>query len=198
MLLILGCVGVAALLLSLFLAPAKTTILIDTPTSTARADMRLLWGIGPSIMKRYLPRRSTGTPLATFHDAARMGYALLTPGLADVTIGAVRRVFALKPRVAHVALGVNTGDYAKDLVVQTAVQAALTISPAAVRDAVTFSKCETPGAEIDAKFELYASPLQISSIWDQLRSSKPVREFTRRLRRKPKPVKKPVREVQAS
>src|SRR5690606_18032665 len=95
-------------------APARATILVDTPTSTARADIKLLWGLGPRLIARALPRESAGAPLAVFNDAARIGHALMTPGLADVSLDAIVRLFALKPRVAKVELAVNTGDYAKD------------------------------------------------------------------------------------
>lgn len=193
-----GVVAALAAWLAALNAPAKTTILIDTPTSTARADLRLLWGIGPTLTRRAWPRLKPGEPITMLNDAIRVGNAFLTPGIADVAAAAVQRVFELKPRVAQVSVAVNTGDYAKDLVVQTAVQAALTMTPASVRQAVTFSKCAASGAEITAKFELYASPMQLSSIWNKLRQSRPAREFVRRLMRKPKPVKKPVREVRAS
>jgi hypothetical protein len=104
----------------------------------------------------------------------------------------------LKPRVAQASLAINSGDSSKDRVVQTAVQAALTMAPSATANVVTVTRCEAPGAEIAAKFELMASPLQVSSIWNKLRQSKPAREFVRRLTRKPKPVRKPVKEVRAT
>src|SRR5690606_12066709 len=105
------------------------------------ADIKLLWGLGPRLIARALPRESAGAPLAVFNDAARIGHALMTPGLADVSLDAIVRLFALKPRVAKVELAVNTGDYAKDLVIQTAVQAAVALAPAVVREKVAFSKC---------------------------------------------------------
>jgi len=179
-------------------APAWTTILVDTQTSTARADMRVLWGLGPRVSVRALPRTRPGDPITLFNDPARVGDAFLTPGIADVTIAAVQRLMALKPRVAQASLGVNTGDSAKDRVVQTAVQAALAMAPASMTELVALSRCEAPGAEISAKFELMASPAQVASIWNGLRQSKQAREFIRRLTRKTKPVKKPVREVRAT
>ncbi|MBC7770592.1 MAG: hypothetical protein H7124_17560 [Phycisphaerales bacterium] len=191
-------VVVVAILLAALLAPAKTTILVDTPTSTARADMRLLWGFGPKLTARALPHAKPGDPVTHFNDVVRVGNAFLTPGIADVAAHTIQRLMANGARVAHTSLAINTGDYAKDLVVQTGVQAALTLTPAAVRDSVTFSKCAAPGAELTAKFELFASPMQLASIWNGLRKSRPAREFVKRLRRKPKPVKKPVREVRAT
>lgn len=186
------------LALAAYWAPARVTILVDTPTSTARADLKLLWGLGPKYTARALPRAQSGSPLAVFNDALRIGNALMTPGLADVTVTAVRQLFESKLRTANIGLMVNTGDTAKDLVIQTAAQAAITMAPAKIAQSFTFGKAAVPGAEFNAKFELMASPSRLQSIWSRLKSSKPAREFGRRLRRKPKAEKKPVREVRAS
>lgn len=195
-------VGVAAvILLGLFAilnAPAKTTILVDTPTSTARADMRLLWGLGPSITRRLFPRESAGAPVAHFSDVARISHALITPGIADATIAAVTQLAALKPRLAEAALVINVEDGARSRVIETAVQAALTMAPPSVRQACSISQGGAPGAELSARFELDASPAQLASIWNRYRRSRAAREFIKRIRRKPKPVKKPVREVRTA
>lgn len=179
-------------------APARAAILVDTTASTARADLWPLWGLLPRYSTRVLPKRGAGSPLEVFNDPTRISHALMTPGIADVTYEAVRRLFALKPRVARVALAMNLGDQAQTLVVQTAAQAALAVAPAAIREKVFISKCDAPGAEITARFELTASPLALSSIWKDLKRSRAAKEFRRRLRKKPKPAKKPVREVRAS
>lgn len=186
------------LALALYWAPARVTILVDTPTSTARTDLKLLWGLGPKYTARALPRTQSGSPLAVFNDALRIGHALMTPGLADVAVVAISQLFENKLRSANFSLAVNTGDNAKDLVIQTAAQAAITMAPAKIGQSFTFAKAAVPGAELSAKFELMASPSRLQSIWSRLKSSKPAREFSRRLRRKPKPEKKPVREVRAS
>lgn len=193
--------GVALLVLLgavLWLAPAKTTIVVDTAASTARADLKLLWGLGPAVMKRALPKEAAGNPLALFNDARRIGHALMTPGLAEVTYIALRRLFELKPRVGRFELGLNLGDSAQTRVVQTAGQAVLASAPAAVRDNVVLSACDAPGAEVMARFELTASPSTLSAIYSQLQGSRAVKEFRKRLKRKPKAEKKPPREVRTS
>lgn len=196
---VLGGVGPLFLVsLALWHAPAKTNILVDTPTSTARADMGLLWGIGPRVSVRLFSRASTGAPVAPFNDAVRAGHALITPGIADVVVAAICELIALKPRVAEVKLLVDTGDSGKDRVVETAVQAALTLAPSKVRDVCSYARSSGPGAELSARFELNASPSRLSAIWKRLRTSRPAREFVKRLNRKPKPVKKPVREVRTT
>lgn len=184
--------------LALYFAPARTIILVDTGASTARAEMRLLWGIGPLVSARALPRSEMGNPLKRFNDTLRIGHALMTPGIADAVYDAVRRLFLLSPKVARVEIKLNLGDPARNLVVQTATQAALAAAPVRVRDSVAITKCEAPGAEFAAKFELNAAPAQLASIYGQLRESRAVREFRRRLKKTPKPSKKPPREVQAS
>jgi hypothetical protein len=184
--------------LALLYAPARTTILIDTPGSTARADMKLLWGVGPAWTVRALPKEGAGNPLKPFDDAARIGYALMTPGIAEVTYFTLQRLFALKPRQGQFALGLNLSDSAQNRVVQTAVQAVMAAAPAAVREGVAVSKCEGPGAEVTARFELSASPMQLSSIYGKFKSARATREFRKRLKRKPKASKKAPREVRAS
>jgi hypothetical protein len=191
--------GVALLLLALaYFAPARTTIVIDTAASTARADMRVLWGVGPLFLVRALSRDAAGSPLGVFNDPVRIGYALMTPGIAEAAYAAVRSLFQHNPRVARLELGVNLGDPAQNRVVQTAAQAAFAAAPGAMRDIVAISKCEAPGAEFRGQFELDASPASLSGIWTRFRDSRPVREFRRRLKRKPKPEKRPVREVRTS
>ena len=51
---------------------------------------------------------------------------------------------------------------------------------------------------MSAGFELYASPMQINSIWNDLKNSRSAREFRKRLKRKPKPQKKAPKEVRAA
>lgn len=195
---IAGGVAVLAIALGCYFLPAKTTIVVDTPTSTARAEMRLLWGLGPSVIARALPRTGNGNPLTFFNDAARVGNALMTPGIADAVYGAVRSLYDLKPRVTRVAFGMNLGDNAQNLVVQTAAQAAFAVAPAALRERVAITKSETPGAELAAQFELDASPAQLNTIYGRLKSSRAAREFRRRLARKPKPPKKGPGEVRVT
>jgi hypothetical protein len=195
---IIAAVAVMVVPLALLYAPARATILVDTTASTARADLRPLWGLWPSFSVRALPKGGAGERLRQFNDPSHVGHALMTPGLADVAYEALRRLYLLKPRVAKLALAVNLADSAQNLVVETAAQAALAAAPAALREAVSISRCEAPGAEIAARFELTASPMQLRAIWGRLKGSRPAREFLRRLRSKPKPVKKPVREVRAS
>jgi hypothetical protein len=181
-----------------YFMPANTRIVIDTPTSTARAEMRLLWGLGPTITARALPKQANGNPLALFNDAARVGHAMMTPGIADAAYAAIKSLYDLGPRVVRVELGVNLGDSAQNLVVQTGAQAALAAAPASLRERVTISRCEPAGAELSAQFELDASPAQLRAVYGQFRRSRAVREFRRRLMRKQKPAKKDAREVRVS
>ena len=195
----LACVAaVLAAFAAVWLAPAKTSILVDTAGSTARAEMRTLWGLGPKITGRALPRDAGGTPLALFNDPVRIGHALMTPGLAESAYEAVRRVYEMKPTVTRIDVAVNLADTAQNTVVQTAAQAALAAAPAALRERVRVDRCEAPGAEISAAFELYASPSQIKSIWTDFKKSRSVREFRKRLKRAPKPNKKAPREIRAA
>lgn len=192
--------GVAALLLLglAYLAPARATIVFDTTASTARADLRLLWGVGPTVSARALPRTDAVARLRFFDEPLRVGHALMTPGIADAVYFAVHALFEKQPRVARLELGLNLGDPARSRVVETAVQAAYAGAPAAFRDTIVISQCETPGAELQGRFELDASPAQLSGIWSRFRDSRPAREFRRRLKSKPKAEKKPVREVRTS
>jgi hypothetical protein len=183
---------------ALMYAPAKTSILIDTSGSAARAEMQTLWGMGPRWTGRLIPAESAGAPLAVFNDPARIGHALMTPGIADAAYHAVRELYDLKPRVVRVEVRVNLADTAQNRVVQTAVEAALASAPAALRERVRVEKCEAPGAEIVAAFELYASPAQINSIWTSFKQSRSIREFIKRLKRKPKPQKRAPKEVRAT
>jgi len=191
--------AILLLALALWYAPARTTVIVDTSASTARADMKLLWGLGPLLSARALPKSEAGSPLRLFYEAPRIGYALMTPGLADVTYATVQRLFALKPSLARLALGVHLTDASQNLVVQTAAQAALAAAPASVREKVTIARCETPGAELTARFELSVSPAKLDSIYRDLKSSRAAKEFRRRLKQKmkPKPGKAP-REVRAT
>jgi hypothetical protein len=184
--------------LALLYAPAKTAILIDTAGSTARAEMRLLWGLGPKFTARALPREAGGTPLALFSDPVRIGYAMMTPGIAEAAFEAVRRLYELRPNVTQIGVGVNFADTAQNTVVQTAVQAAIASAPAALRERVHVHKCEAPGAELSAGFDLYASPTQLNSIWKDFKNSRSAREFRKRLKRKPKAQKRAPKEVRAA
>jgi hypothetical protein len=190
--------GVAGVFLVLMAAPAKTSILVDTAGSTARAEMRTLWGLGPKLTARALPRDAGGTPLALFNDPVRIGHALMTPGIADAVFDAVRRLYELKPHVSRITVGVNLADTAQNTVVQTAVQAAVATAPAALRERVQVQRCEAPGAELAAGFDLYGSPMQLNAIWKDLKNSRSVREFRKRLKRKPKAQKKAPKEVRAA
>ncbi len=195
---VLAAVALLAVYGALMAAPAKTSILIDTAGSTARAEMRLLWGLGPKFTARALPREAGGKPLALFDDPVRIGYALMTPGIADAAFEAVRRVYQLEPSVTRIDVGVNLADTAQNTVVQTAAQAALASAPAALRERVRVHKCEAAGAELSAGFELFASPMQLNSIWSDFKKSRSVREFRKRLKRKPKAQKKAPKEVRAA
>lgn len=176
--------GCALVWAALYLLPARTTITIDTAASAAQAEMRLLWGLGPTVFARALPRSNHGNPLEFFHDVTRIGYALMTPGIADVSYRSLQRLYRYKPRVARLEFGLNLADTAENLVVQTAAQAALAAAPAAMRETVSISKSAAPGAELVGRFELNASPMQLASIYGAFKRSEPVREFRRRLKRK--------------
>jgi hypothetical protein len=190
--------AVALLAAAIYYLPARIRIVVDTPTSTARAEMRPLWGLFPTLYARSLPQTGVSEPLAVFNDVARIGQALMTPGLLDVAYEAITSLFALKPREALVSLGLNLTDPAQNVVVHTAAQAAMAMAPASLRERVTISRCEAPGAEVSMRFEVTASPARILAIRDRFRHSRAGREFQRRLKRKPKPVKRPVREVRAN
>jgi hypothetical protein len=191
-----GLLVIAGLALMLF-APARAIILIDTATSTARIEQKLFWGFGPLTYKRILPSDLQGIPMPAFHDPERIGPALMTPGLADATFKAIRDLFALKPSLARFELLLNLPDPSQTRVIETGAHAAMAVAPAAIRDAIVIGKSETPGAEVQAKFELMATPGQLNAIYNALKESRPGHEFRRRLKRKPKPVRRPVREVRA-
>lgn len=176
--------------LGIYFLPAKTRILIDTPTSTARAEVRPLWGLGAALITRALPKKNHGAPLTSFQDLRRISHALMTPGIADAVYATLKSLFDLKPRVAKFDLRMNLADTSHTRVVQTAVQAVLAIAPAALRQSVSVSQSEALGAEISAEFELMASPAQLNSIYGKLKSSRAAREFRRRLNRKLKPDKR--------
>lgn len=195
----LGAAGVlVAVWAAMMWTPAKASILFDTAGSTARAEMRLLGGMGPKFTWRALPREGGGTPLAHFNDPVRVGYALMTPGIADAAFEAVRSVYELKPAVTRVDVGINLSDTSQNTVVQTAAQAALAAAPAALRERVRLYRCEAPGAELSASFEVFASPMQLNAIWSAFKNSRSAREFRKRLKRKPKPQKKAPKEVRAA
>jgi hypothetical protein len=190
----------AAILIPLgcYFLPAQTKIIIDTPTSTARAEMRLLWGLGPVSIARALPKRQHGSPLSIFNDGPRIARALMTPGIADAAFGALKAIYDLKPRVVELKVGLNLGDNSQNLVVQTAVQAALAAAPATLRQQVLITRTEAPGAEVSGEFKLNASPAQLSAIWGRLRNSRAAQEFRRRLVKKRKRGKRDAREVRVS
>lgn len=195
---IAGAASAILIPLACYFLPAQTKIIIDTPTSTARAEMRLLWGLGPVSIARALPKREHGSPLSIFNDAARIGHALMTPGIADAAYQGVKSIYDLKPRVVQLKLGINLGDNSQNLVVQTAVQAVMAAAPAALRQHVLITKSEAPGAEISGEIKVNASPAQLSAIWSRFRSSRAAQEFRRRLTKKQKPGKKGAREVRVS
>ncbi|MBL8547792.1 MAG: hypothetical protein JNL81_15095 [Hyphomonadaceae bacterium] len=176
--------------LAIYFLPAKTRILIDTPTSTARAEVRPLWGMGAALITRALPRKSHGNPLPSFHDVRRVGHALMTPGIADAVYAAIKSLYDLNPRVAKVDLRMNLANTSHTRVVQTAIEAVLAIAPAPVRNSVRVSQCENVGAEISGEFELMASPAKLNAIYGRLKSARAVQEFRRRLNRKLKPDKR--------
>jgi hypothetical protein len=175
---------------AIYYLPAKTRIVIDTPTSTARAEMRPLWGMGAALIARALPKAKHGSPLAAFAEVQRIGHALITPGIAEAAYGAIKSIYELKPRVARLDLRLNLADSTKTRVVQTAVQAVLAMAPATLRQSVTISQSEHLGAEISGEFELHASPAKLNAIYNRLKSARAVQEFRRRLTRKQKPDKR--------
>ena len=158
-----------------------------------RADMKTFWGVGPRRTWRLLPQALAGNPLPPFNEPAHIGYALMTPGVADATYAAIQRLAALKPRAAKFTLALNLHDPAQNRVVQTAVQAALATAPASMREMVAIASCEAPGAEISARFEVDVSPARLKAIYRRLAGSRAAR-----LKRKPKHAKRAPREVQAS
>jgi hypothetical protein len=182
---------------AMLMAPARCTILIDTATSTARVERKLFWGLGPLTYKRILPQNVEAVPMPAFYDVSRIGPALMTPGLADATYKAVSDIFKLKPALAKFELLMNLPDPAQTRVIDTAAQAALAMAPAAIRNAATIGKCDTPGAELHAKFEVLATPGQINAIYNNLKESRSGHEFRKRLKKKPKSPKRPIREVEA-
>ncbi len=173
--------------LGIYFLPARTRIVIDTPTSTARAEMRPLWGIGAAMITRALPKKTHGAPLASFQDVRRIGHALMTPGIADAVYAAMKSLYELKPRIGKFDLRMNLADTSHTRVVQTAVQAVLAIAPASIRQGVTVSQSENIGAEISSEFELMASPAQLNAIYGKLKGARAAQEFRRRLNRKLKP-----------
>ena len=176
--------------LAIYFLPAKTRILIDTPTSTARAELRPLWGFGAALITRALPRKQHGTPLPSFGDVGRVGHALITPGIVEVVYAAAKSILDMKPKVAKLELRLNLSDAARTRVVQTAVQAVLTAAPAAFRQNVIISQLETPGAELSAEFQVMASPAKLNGIYQRLKSARATQEFRRRLTKKSKPDKR--------
>jgi hypothetical protein len=103
----------------------------------------------------------------------------------------------MQPSEARVQVGLNLADAAQNRVVQTAAEAAMAMAPASLRQRVEIGACEAPGAEVSMQFTVVASPARLIAIRDRFRSSRAGREFQERLKRKPKPVKRPVREVRA-
>jgi len=184
--------GVLAVLIpaAIYFLPAKARILIDTPTSTARAEVRPLWGFGAALITRALPKKTHGAPLPSFSDVGRVGHALITPGIVEVAYTAAKTILDMKPKVAKIELRLNLADTARTRVVQTAVQAVLAAAPAAIRQSVVVSQLETPGAELSAQFEVMASPAKLSGIYSRLRSARATQEFRRRLTKKSKPDKR--------
>ncbi|MCX7357559.1 MAG: hypothetical protein NT015_05375 [Alphaproteobacteria bacterium] len=176
--------------LAIYFLPAKARILIDTPTSTARAEVRPLWGMGAALITRALPKKVHGTPLPSFGDVGRVGHALITPGIVDVAYEASKSLLDMKPKVAKLELRLNLADTARTRVVQTAVQAVLAAAPAAFRQNVIVSLLETPGAELSAQFEVMASPAKLSGIYRRLKNARATQEFRRRLTKKSKPDKR--------
>ncbi|MEQ1489399.1 MAG: hypothetical protein ABL932_02505 [Terricaulis sp.] len=184
--------GVLAVLIpaAIYFLPAKARILIDTPTSTARAEVRPLWGFGAALITRALPKKTHGAPLPSFSDVGRVGHALITPGIVEVAYTAAKTLLDMKPKVAKIELRLNLADTARTRVVQTAVQAVLAAAPAAFRQSVVVSQLETPGAELSAQFEVMASPAKLSGIYSRLRNARATQEFRRRLTKKSKPDKR--------
>lgn len=180
--------GALAILIpaAIYFLPAKTRILIDTPTSTARAEVRPLWGFGAALITRALPKKTHGTPLPSFGDVGRVGHALITPGIVDVAYTAAKSLLDMKPKVAKLELRLNLADTARTRVVQTAVQAVLATAPAALRQSVVVSQLETPGAELSAEFQVMASPAKLSGIYKRFKNARATQEFRRRLTKKSK------------
>lgn len=176
--------------LAIYYLPARARILIDTPTSTARAEVRPLWGLGAALITRALPKKQHGTPLPSFGDVSRIGHALITPGIVDVAYAAAKSILDMKPKVAKLELRLNLADTARTRVVQTAVQAALAAAPATFRQNVIISQLDTPGAELSAQFEVMASPAKLNGIYQRLRAARATQEFRRRLTKKSKPDKR--------
>lgn len=176
--------------LAIYFLPAKARILIDTPTSTARAEVRPLWGLGAALITRALPKKTHGTPLPSFGDVGRVGHALITPGIVDVAYSAAKSLLDMKPKVAKLELRLNLADTARTRVVQTAVQAALAAAPATFRQNVVITQLDQPGAELSAQFEVMASPAKLSGIYNRLRNARATQEFRRRLTKKSKPDKR--------
>lgn len=176
--------------LAIYFLPAKARIVIDTPTSTARAELRPLWGLGATMITRALPSTAQGEPLPAFSDIGRAGHALMTPGIAETAYAAAKSIIEMKPRVARLELRLNLGDAARTRVVQTAVQAVLATAPAATRQAIVISELAAPGAEINALFEVTASPAKLNAIYRRLRGARATQEFRRRLMRKTKAEKR--------
>lgn len=187
-----GAAGALAVLipLAIYFLPAKARILIDTPTSTARAEVRPLWGMGAALITRALPKKLHGTPLPSFGDVSRVGHALITPGIVDVVYAAAKSLLDMKPKVAKLELRLNLADTARTRVVQTAVQAALAAAPAAFRQNVLITQLDQPGAELSAQFELMASPAKLNGIYQRLKGARATQEFRRRLTKKSKPDKR--------
>lgn len=192
-----GAVLLVLALVALLMAPARCTVLIDTATSTARVEQKLFWGFGPLTYKRILPQIDEAVPMPVFYDVGRIGPALMTPGLADATYRAVSDMIKLKPSLARFELLMNLPDPAQTRVIETAVQAVLAMAPAEIRNAATIGKCDTPGAELHAKFEVLATPGQINAIYNNLKESRSGHEFRKRLKKKPKSPRRPIREVEA-
>jgi hypothetical protein len=187
-----GATGALAVLipLAIYFLPARTRILIDTPTSTARAEVRPLWGLGAAMITRALPKKLHGTPLPSFGDVGRVGHALITPGIVEVAYAAAKSLLDMKPKVAKLELRLNLADTARTRVVQTAVQAALAAAPAAFRQNVIITQLDQPGAELSAQFEVMASPAKLNGIYQRLKSARATQEFRRRLTKKSKPDKR--------
>lgn len=184
--------GVLAVLIpaAIYFLPAKARILIDTPTSTARAEVRPLWGLGAALITRALPKKTHGAPLPSFGDVGRVGHALITPGIVEVAYAAAKSILDMNPKVAKLELRLNLADTARTRVVQTAVQAVLAAAPASFRQSVIVSQLETPGAELSAQFEVMASPAKLSGIYARLKNARATQEFRRRLAKKSKPDKR--------
>lgn len=190
--------GALLLAAAMHYLPARARIVIDTQTSTARIEMRPLWGLLPTTYARSLPQRGVSEPLAVFNDVDRIGPALMTPGLSEAAFEALNSLHALGMREGQVRLGLNLADAAQNRVVQTAAEGVLALAPAQLRACVQIGACEAPGAEVSVQAAVTASPARVLAIRDRFRTSRAGREFQKRLKRKPKPQKRPVREVRTS